>query len=108
MKIKLLSFPVQPQHDSQKVPGIKALRGAFGLDLKTAKYLIEDLMDGKESFHTLVDREHLEAFGALGGLYKDTSASAVDDIKAILKTAVDNGDYELAADLLLTIRKHDV
>lgn len=101
--VKLISFPEDSQH---KVAGIKALRAAFQLGLKEAKDLIESLQSGVEESLHCVDLEALQDFVRVGGEVTDASEVLLDQIRATAMTAVSDGQYALATDLIEVLRKH--
>jgi hypothetical protein len=103
MLIKLISFPSPAEN---KVSGIKALRAAFGIGLKDAKDLIEDLQEGNESTLECLDREALRDFERSGGVVGEVNEVLIDQLKTTAKSAVDGQSYELALDVIELLKKY--
>lgn len=103
MNIELLSFPSPTPH---KVAGIKALRAAFGLGLKEAKDLIEDLQMHKSSRLLCRDVAGLDAFKAVGGKIVEMDEELIIQLNNIASAAVANKSFDLAMDLIEVLKKH--
>ena len=103
--ITLLSFPTE---GNDKVAGIKAVRAFTGLGLKEAKDIIDDLQAGQSSTFNIepqdARQDAIKAFEGFGGRYQ-----VVDflprNIRKSIDMALDNGLYDIAADLIAILKK---
>lgn len=104
MKVKLMSFP---KDGSSKVPGIKAIRSATGLGLKSAKELIEDLQVNTWRIVDIRDRSALTTFVEQGGNYLHLEDALVEQLKEVVSGAIEVRSYGLAADIIEVLKNHD-
>ena len=104
--IKLISFPQPSDH---KVKGIKALRNAFGIGLKEAKDLIEELQDGRSrSLETVAGGESIMDFASAGGTYGDVGEVLRDQLTTCATDAVKGQQYELAKDIIILLQRYAI
>ena len=105
--IKLISFPQPSDH---KVKGIKALRNAFGIGLKEAKDLIEELQDGRSrSLETVAGGgESIMDFASAGGTYGDVGEVLRDQLTTCATDAVKGQQYELAKDIINLLQRYAI
>ena len=106
MQVKLISFPSQL---GSKVPGIKALRNAFGIGLKDAKDLLESLQEPNPKPYTdkCSDLNALNVFADEGGVYEVVGSVLMEQITTTTIHAVDKKEYDLAIDLIEVLRRHN-
>ena len=113
-----LKITLRPGATPQKVACIKAARSLTGLGLKDAKDFIELAMDTGTAEVTLygpmdpkilgseeVDTLRREGF-RINGL-ADKKDAILRSTKTSARIAIDDGEYELAIDLVKVLQQHD-
>ena len=102
MLIKLISFPKPAEN---KIGGIKAIRGAFGLGLKEAKEVLERLQEGESETLDCLDRKVLYDFEQFGGIVGEVNQALLDQLKETARCAIDGQQYDMALDVVQVLKK---